>query len=330
MGASAVGARFIAFTVLVHAATYARSQEDGRAQAGSPLAQGAGLDAETRELAPTEPTVSFRTPFGTTLGRMVEALERQRAVVNASNIQRGEFRNEAVLRELCNGYLLDVDARTADDNYAAAYPLKHNGTLPNKCTYGCTLGRSMVNAITRLYQADQTGTADSWRGKCFNPKERTLVNRITVKPMRVGPGFESLLFPGDVYQGRSMFEDGGSAVVVDYSDYVHDFKSFRDELRLIAPGVWLGRMYTLMPGEVIANSMKVPQKGRRSERLPNGVFLTSFVLFDVAAADDSSAENAAAPIRIGDGSPKTTAMMQGVVNVAMAAAKIGSAAVMMG
>ena len=55
------------------------------------------------------------------------------------------------------------------------------------------------------------------------------------------------LYPGKVYAGESYFAPGESAVIIDYSDHDHEFSSFRDEIREIYPGVYLGKMYAL-PG----------------------------------------------------------------------------------
>jgi hypothetical protein len=73
------------------------------------------------------------------------------------------------------------------------------------------------------------------------------------------------LYPGKVFKGASVF-DGKKAIIIDYSDHAHEFNAFRDELREIYPGVYLGKMYAL-PGtkvrRISINHIPYRYKGSR-------------------------------------------------------------------
>ena len=66
------------------------------------------------------------------------------------------------------------------------------------------------------------------------------------------------LYPGKVYSGESYFAPGERAVVIDYSDHDHEFSSFRDEIREIYPGVYLGKMYALPGTELWGGVLALP------------------------------------------------------------------------
>jgi hypothetical protein len=51
---------------------------------------------------------------------------------------------------------------------------------------------------------------------------------------------------------------GERAVVIDYSDHDHEFASFRDEVREIYPGVYLGKMYALPGTELWGGVLALP------------------------------------------------------------------------
>ena len=73
-----------------------------------------------------------------------------------------------------------------------------------------------------------------WKGKVFNKQDGTLKNRIT--PV----GFKAIT--AKVYKGASWF-DNKDCIVLDYSQTSVVAHWIRDEIRLIQPNFYLGRVY---------------------------------------------------------------------------------------
>jgi hypothetical protein len=73
-----------------------------------------------------------------------------------------------------------------------------------------------------------------WQGKTFDAKHGTLRNRITAF------GFNAIV--AEVYFGPSIF-DQKNCIVLDYSKTSTVAERVRDEIRLIAPNTYLGRVY---------------------------------------------------------------------------------------
>jgi len=71
-----------------------------------------------------------------------------------------------------------------------------------------------------------------WQGKVFEPDQTTAVNRF----------FGLRLIRAQVYQGPSWL-DGQPALVLDYSQTSRVYAANRDEIRQIAPGLFLGLMH---------------------------------------------------------------------------------------
>lgn len=74
----------------------------------------------------------------------------------------------------------------------------------------------------------------AWKGKVVSARDRQLKNRIS--PLGV-PAIAA-----DVYTDRSWF-DGGDCIVLDYSKRSFVAKWVRDEIRRVAPGLYLGLVY---------------------------------------------------------------------------------------
>lgn len=74
----------------------------------------------------------------------------------------------------------------------------------------------------------------AWKGKIVDARGRQLKNRVL--PLGV-PAIEA-----DVYTDRSWF-DGGECIVLDYSKRSLVARWVRDELRKVAPGLYLGLVY---------------------------------------------------------------------------------------
>jgi hypothetical protein len=74
----------------------------------------------------------------------------------------------------------------------------------------------------------------AWQGKVVSAQERSLKNRIS--PLGV-PAISA-----DVYKGQSWF-DGADCIVLDYSKRSVVAKWVRDEIRRVAPWLYLGLVY---------------------------------------------------------------------------------------
>ena len=73
-----------------------------------------------------------------------------------------------------------------------------------------------------------------WQGKVFDAKKGVLKNRILFF------GLEAIL--ARVYKDKSWF-DGEECIVLDYSETSLLAHYIRDEIRLIGPGFYLGKVY---------------------------------------------------------------------------------------
>ena len=132
-------------------------------------------------------------------------------------------------------------------------------------TTGCILGTGTFEAIARAYGVRRTFNFDSWRGKVFDQIDPSSVRNL----IQLNYGtllnsvFPRLAEPIELYPGRaeissSNFQPGTNAVVVDYSSFDHDFTYFRDELRPIYPGVFLGKMYAMPGMSMFGGALQVP------------------------------------------------------------------------
>jgi hypothetical protein len=98
---------------------------------------------------------------------------------------------------------------------------------------------------------------DVWKGKTFDREHRSLINQLTVAQLPA--------FPAKLYCGQSFLDKNEESVIIDYAfgedlpDY-HEWRdkiatragvSIRDEIRMMAPGFYLGRAY--MDGVFVLN-----------------------------------------------------------------------------
>src|SRR4051794_34552007 len=72
-----------------------------------------------------------------------------------------------------------------------------------------------------------------WQGKVFSDDGASAVNRF----------FGAKVIRGNVYQGKSWL-DGRPSLVLDYQGTSLLYGRYRDEIRQVAPGLYLGVMYT--------------------------------------------------------------------------------------
>lgn len=74
----------------------------------------------------------------------------------------------------------------------------------------------------------------AWQGKVFHRDQQYLLNKIS--PFRIR------LVKAAVYRGESWIDDG-EATILDYSKTSFVAQKIRDEIREIAPGLYLGQAY---------------------------------------------------------------------------------------
>ncbi len=80
------------------------------------------------------------------------------------------------------------------------------------------------------------GATPVWQGKWFDAGGQGVVNRF----------FGLRMIRAEVHEGESWI-DGRPAVVLDYSRTSRVFARYRDEIRRVEPGVYLGVMYDTRP-----------------------------------------------------------------------------------
>ncbi len=97
---------------------------------------------------------------------------------------------------------------------------------------GRVRGTAILAPGTRRNEALARGTRLIWQGKIFDPAASSAVNRFFGLP----------IVRAQVYQEPSWF-DGAPSLVLDYSRTSRIYAQNRDEIRQIAPGLFLGLMY---------------------------------------------------------------------------------------
>ena len=105
------------------------------------------------------------------------------------------------------------------------------GDIPN----GTAAGTAIIAPGTKYSQPiAEIINHFGWQGKVFDPKTGTLKNRI------LAFGFEAII--AKVYKGPSWL-DGKECIVLDYSETSLLAHYIRDEIRLIGPKFYLGKVY---------------------------------------------------------------------------------------
>lgn len=123
---------------------------------------------------------------------------------------------------------LDDLARLAPEQLDALYAVAPAAGVPS----GRVKGRVLVRPGTAMAVPASRGSRLVWQGKVFDPPAATAVNRFVGLPF----------IKGRLYQGPSWF-DGHPALILDYAETSRLYRPYRDEIRRVAPGLYLGRMY---------------------------------------------------------------------------------------
>jgi hypothetical protein len=123
--------------------------------------------------------------------------------------------------------LLTMSAADLDALFAKSPP----GPIPD----GPAVGTAIIAPGTQYSKEIATVINHfGWQGKTFDGKHGTLRNRITFL------GINAIV--AEVYVGNSL-ADGKPCIVLDYSKTSLIAERVRDEIRLIAPDTYLGKVY---------------------------------------------------------------------------------------
>jgi hypothetical protein len=112
-----------------------------------------------------------------------------------------------------------------------AFRQGHTGPIPNGDSQGCAIiapGTKLEGIAGRFVHWL------AWRGKVVNAREGYLHNKITV--------FNIHAVKAAVYEADSWF-DGQPAIILDYSKTSFIAQKIRDEIREVAPGLYLGQVF---------------------------------------------------------------------------------------
>lgn len=123
--------------------------------------------------------------------------------------------------------LMDMSQKELDDLFSSVPA----GPLPDGEAEGTAIvapGTTFSPLIARFINSF------AWQGKVFDGKKGVLRNKIL--PF----GLNAIL--ANVYKEKSWL-DGKECIVLDYSDTSLVAQWIRDEIRAIAPGVYLGKVY---------------------------------------------------------------------------------------
>ncbi len=93
-------------------------------------------------------------------------------------------------------------------------------------------GQALMNPGTRLAVPASGVSRLVWQGKIFQADGRTAVNQF----------FGVRMIKAEVYDAES-WRDGRPALILDYSRTSRLYAPYRDEIRQIAPGLFLGLMF---------------------------------------------------------------------------------------
>ena len=123
---------------------------------------------------------------------------------------------------------LDDLARLDPQQLEALYARSAPGAIPR----GKVRGLALLRSGTRLGPAISKAARVAWQGKVFDEDGSSSINRFFgVKAVRA-----------QVAYGPS-WRDGNPAIILDYSQTSKVYARYRDELREVAPGLYLGLMF---------------------------------------------------------------------------------------
>ena len=122
---------------------------------------------------------------------------------------------------------LDDLATLSSAQLEALYRQGSQGAVPTGKVQGLALYPE-----SRFPRAKAKAARVAWQGKVFDPQTNTATNRF----------FGLRAIKGNVYAGQSWL-DGAPSMILDYQNTSKIYGNYRDEIRQIAPGLYLGLMY---------------------------------------------------------------------------------------
>src|SRR5215468_1761612 len=123
--------------------------------------------------------------------------------------------------------LLQMSQSQLDALYSSSPP----GPIPD----GEAQGTAIIAPGTRFSsELAEFVSVFGWKGKTFNAKKKVLTNRILFL------GLNAII--ANIYPAPSLF-DGKECIVLDYSETSLIAGWLRDEIRQIAPNLYLGKVY---------------------------------------------------------------------------------------
>lgn len=126
-------------------------------------------------------------------------------------------------------YSLDQLITMDRDSLHQVYRQGYAAALPA----GKVNGRAIIFPGTSLAAPSSKIARLFWQGKVVGPNGDTVVNKF----------FGVRAVKGQIYQAESWL-DGNPSLIIDYSQTSLVYANYRDEIRLVAPGLYLGLMYS--------------------------------------------------------------------------------------
>jgi len=132
---------------------------------------------------------------------------------------------------LANDYTVDELRQMSQSELDQVYADAEAGNVPD----GESAGTAVFFPDSGIFNIPSQILASLfWQGKVFETEEGLLVNKVI--------GFRAIR--AEVYRGESLF-DGNESIIIDYSRTSILANPVRDEIREVAPGIYLGRAYIL-------------------------------------------------------------------------------------
>jgi hypothetical protein len=158
-----------------------------------------------------------------------------------------QVRAQAPAMPAANPVTLDELRRMTGAELEAVYQQGFAAAIPE----GRVRGTALLAPGTRRSRALSGGARLVWQGKLIEPGQTSAVNRF----------FGLRVIRAQVYQGPSWL-DGQPSLILDYSQTSRVYANNRDEIREVAPGLYLGLMHdrtTAPPGLVMYFALEAAQ-----------------------------------------------------------------------
>jgi hypothetical protein len=190
--------------------------------------------------------IGIARPVSLAIGSETEILEmivQPGRTMAGSNIRNPYIRDLGFVLTILCGAMTGLETRGQEaspaitlDELLRMAPAELESVYRQGITVAIPEGRIRGTALlapgTRRERVLSRGARLFWQGKVFEHGQTTAVNRF----------FGIRVIRGQVYQGQSWL-DGQPALILDYSQTSRIYADNRDEIRQVAPGLYLGLMY---------------------------------------------------------------------------------------